>query len=58
MRESTVSPSIEGHQHVVSLEAQRICDHLGDRRIVLDHKYSHERLRGRSIRAAASLVKE
>jgi len=30
---------IESHQHVMSLEAQRVCDHLGDRRIVLDHKY-------------------
>jgi hypothetical protein len=49
---------IESHQHVMSLEAQRVCDHLGDRRIVLDHKYSHEQLRGRSIRAGASLVKE
>jgi len=49
---------IEGHQHVMTLEAQRVCDHLGDRRIVLDHKYSHELPCGRSIRAGASVVKD
>lgn len=43
--------SIEGHEDIVTLEAERLREHLSYRRIVVDYQYSHGRLRGDSIRA-------
>ena len=46
--------SIEGHENVVSFDAQNLCEHLGHRRVVFDNEYAHGGVPPGSIRAEAS----
>ncbi len=46
--------AIEGHQNVVSFDAQNLCEYLGNRRVVFDDKYAHGGVPAGSIRAEAA----
>lgn len=43
--------SIESHEHVVSFDAQNLCEHLSNRGIVFDDEYAHGGVPEGSIRA-------
>ena len=46
--------SIEGHENVVSFDAQDLCEDLGNRGIVFDNEYAHGEVPAGSIRAEVS----